>query len=59
MNKLEQRLAKTSRNSSKPPSNDGFKKPSPKSLRKKVNVSPADNSAIPAIRLKWLASPIT
>lgn len=34
MRELKEQLCKNSKNSSKPPSSDGFKKPAPKSLRK-------------------------
>ena len=37
---LEDQLSRNSRNSSKPPSTDGFKKPAPKSLRQKTERKP-------------------
>jgi hypothetical protein len=49
---LEAQLAKNSGNSGKPPSNDGLKKPAPKSQREKGSESPADRWDIRARRWK-------
>ena len=54
---LEQKLAKNSRNSSKPPSSDGYNKPQPKSLRKKGRRKSGGQSGHPGKTLEFSKDP--
>ena len=55
--KLKEQLNKNSRNSSKPPSSDGYSKPSPKSLRKPSGKKPGGQQNHPGSGLSLLKLP--
>jgi transposase len=54
---LEQQVNKNSRNSSKPPSSDGFNKPKPKSLRQKGKNAVGGQQGHSGHTLKFTAEP--
>lgn len=54
---LEDRLAKNSKNSGKPPSTDGYSKPAPKSLRKRHQKKSGGQAGHPGNALKAVETP--
>ena len=54
---LKEQLNKNSKNSSKPPSSDGFKKPAPKSLRKPSGKKPGGQNGHPGTYLAVMTAP--
>lgn len=54
---LKEQINKNSKNSSKPPSSDGFKKPSPKSLRKASGKKAGGQEGHPGTHLAVIADP--